>query len=108
MPTEDAQAIKFQSGETQILERAGADNFSLLQKDAKSKGQCLYDLGPGLEFNFLLLNMNNLDPQSSAILRQNKHGSAIYDFAEQYRWQWIAPAWRGLCITGARLQFGEM
>jgi len=62
VPNEDAQVIKFQSNETQILERASADNFSLLQKDAKSKGHCLYDLGPGLEFIFLLLNMNQLDP----------------------------------------------
>jgi peptide/nickel transport system substrate-binding protein len=62
VPTEDAQVIKFQSGETHILERAGADNFSLLQKDAKAKSECLTDLGPGLEFVFLLLNMNQVDP----------------------------------------------
>jgi peptide/nickel transport system substrate-binding protein len=66
VPTEDAQVIKFQAGETQVLERAGADNFNLLQRSAKEKGQCLYDLGPGLEFVFLLLNMNSLDPVKSA------------------------------------------
>jgi peptide/nickel transport system substrate-binding protein len=58
---EDAQVIKFQGAETQVLERVGADNFVLLQKDAKQKGECLDDLGPGLEFIFLLLNMNQLD-----------------------------------------------
>jgi peptide/nickel transport system substrate-binding protein len=62
VPTEDAQVIKFQSAETQVLERASADNFNLLQKDAEAKGQCLYDLGPGLEFLFLVFNMNSLDP----------------------------------------------
>ncbi len=65
VPTEDAQVIKFQSSETQLLERAGADNFNLLQKNAKAKGQCLYDLGPGLEFVFLLFNMNSLDAAKS-------------------------------------------
>jgi peptide/nickel transport system substrate-binding protein len=64
--TEDAQVIKFQSIETQVLERASADNFNVLEKEAKAKGQCLYDLGPGLEFVFLLFNMNRLDAAKSA------------------------------------------
>jgi peptide/nickel transport system substrate-binding protein len=64
--TGDAQVIKFESGETQILERVGADSFNLLQKESTSKGQCLYDVGPGLEFVFLLLNMNSLDATKHA------------------------------------------
>jgi peptide/nickel transport system substrate-binding protein len=63
VPTEDSQVIKFQAGETQLLERASADNFALLQRDAVAKKQCLVDLGPGLEFQFLLFNMNQLDPE---------------------------------------------
>ena len=63
---EDAQVIKFKSGETQILERVGADNFNLLQKENSSKSQCLYDVGPGLEFIFLLLNMNSIDAAKHA------------------------------------------
>jgi peptide/nickel transport system substrate-binding protein len=59
--TGDAQVIKFKSGETQILERVGADLFNQLQKENSSQAQCLYDVGPGLEFVFLLLNMNSLD-----------------------------------------------
>ena len=65
VPNEDAQVIKFQSAETHVLERAGADNFALLQKDAKAKGECLYDLGPGLEFLFLFFNMNHLEATKS-------------------------------------------
>lgn len=61
VPTEDAQVIKFQAGETQIIERLNADNFSLLAKDAKAKGECLRDLGPGLEIQFLVFNQNQLD-----------------------------------------------
>jgi peptide/nickel transport system substrate-binding protein len=63
VPTEDAQVIKFQSGETHLMERLNADNFTLLQRDAKAKGQCLKDLGPGLEFTFLVFNQNHLDPE---------------------------------------------
>ncbi|HEY2822111.1 MAG TPA: ABC transporter substrate-binding protein [Candidatus Acidoferrum sp.] len=63
---EDAQVIKFKSGETQILERVGADNFNLLQKDSSSKSLCLSDVGPGLEFVFLLLNMNSVDATKHA------------------------------------------
>ena len=66
VPTEDAQVIKFQSEETQVLERASADNFNLLQKGAKERRQCLSDLGPGLEFLFLLFNMNSLGTAKSA------------------------------------------
>jgi peptide/nickel transport system substrate-binding protein len=64
--TGDAQVIKFKSGETQILERVGADLFNQLQKENSSKAQCLYDVGPGLEFVFLLLNMNSLDATKHA------------------------------------------
>jgi peptide/nickel transport system substrate-binding protein len=61
VPTEDAQVIKFQSGETHLLERISADNFNLLQRDASAKKQCLKDLGPGLEFQFLVFNQNQVD-----------------------------------------------
>jgi peptide/nickel transport system substrate-binding protein len=62
VPTEDAQVIKFQAGETHVIERLNADNFSLLAKESKSKGECMRDLGPGLEIQFLLFNQNTLDP----------------------------------------------
>jgi peptide/nickel transport system substrate-binding protein len=62
VPNEDAQVIKFQAGETHVIERLNADNFSLLLKDAKTKGECLRDLGPGLEIQFLVFNQNSLDP----------------------------------------------
>jgi peptide/nickel transport system substrate-binding protein len=59
---EDTEAIKFQAGETQVLERLSAGNFNVLQRNAKSAGECLYDLGAGLEFVFLFFNQNTLDP----------------------------------------------
>lgn len=66
VPNEDAQVIKFQGAETHVLERVNSDNFSLLQKDAGTKGLCISDLGPGLEFLFLFFNMNHLDPAKAS------------------------------------------
>ncbi|HUN63888.1 MAG TPA: ABC transporter substrate-binding protein [Candidatus Sulfotelmatobacter sp.] len=65
VPNEDAQVIKFQAGETHVIERLNADNFSLLLRNAKAKGECLRDLGPGLEIQFLVFNQNTLDPRKS-------------------------------------------
>ena len=57
---EDAQVIRFQAGESDVLSRASADNFVVLSKDQKAKGYRLKDLGPSLEYNFLVFNQNDL------------------------------------------------
>ena len=57
---EDAQVIRFQSGESDVLGRVGADNFNLLMKDQTSRRFQLADLGPSLEYNFLFFNLNDL------------------------------------------------
>ncbi|HEY7191347.1 MAG TPA: ABC transporter substrate-binding protein [Vicinamibacterales bacterium] len=57
---EDAQVIRFQSGESDVLGRAGADNFNLLSKDQNARRFQLVDLGPSLEYNFLFFNLNDL------------------------------------------------
>jgi peptide/nickel transport system substrate-binding protein len=61
--SEDAQVIRFQSGETDVLSRFSAENFSVLQKQQSVKGYHLDDLGPGLEYNFLFFNLNDLGPK---------------------------------------------
>jgi peptide/nickel transport system substrate-binding protein len=58
--TEDAQVIHFQTGESQIINRFGSDNFRILAKDEKARGYHVEDLGPSLEFNFLVFNLNDL------------------------------------------------
>ena len=60
VPSEDAQVIRFQSGDTDVLSRFSAENFALLQKQQGVKGYHLDDLGAGLEYNFLFFNMNDL------------------------------------------------
>ena len=57
--TEDAQVIHFQTGESQIINRFGTDNFGILAKDEQARRYHVEDLGPSLEFNFLVFNLND-------------------------------------------------
>jgi peptide/nickel transport system substrate-binding protein len=57
---EDAQVIRFQAGETDIISRLSAENYLLLSKEPGSRGIALFDLGPSLEYNFLVFNLNDL------------------------------------------------
>jgi peptide/nickel transport system substrate-binding protein len=56
---EDAEAIRFQSGDTDVISRLNSENYALLAKDQESRGYRLEDIGPGLEYNFVLFNLND-------------------------------------------------
>jgi peptide/nickel transport system substrate-binding protein len=60
--SEDAQVLRFEAGETDIIDRISAKNYSVLQQKQSSHGLQLYDLGPDLEYNFLLFNLNSTLP----------------------------------------------
>lgn len=60
VPSEDAQVIRFQAGDTDILSSFSAQNFAVLARDQAAKGYRLLDVGPGLEYNFLFFNLNDL------------------------------------------------
>lgn len=60
VPSEDAQVIRFESGDTDVLSRFSAENFAVLQKQQSVKGYHLDDLGSGFEYNFLFFNLNDL------------------------------------------------
>lgn len=62
VPNADAQVLRFQAGDTDIITRVSADNFSALSRQAR--GFTMADAGPGLEYNFLFFNLN--DPGSKA------------------------------------------
>lgn len=64
---EDAQVIRFQAGDTDIISRLGADNYALLSKDAASHGTEFFDLGPSLEYDFLVFNLNDLKKDTDNI-----------------------------------------
>jgi peptide/nickel transport system substrate-binding protein len=64
--SEDSQVIRFQSGEADVVSRLSAEDFAVLERDQHRRGYRLYDLGPGLEYHFLLFNLNDLLPNSLA------------------------------------------
>ncbi|HET9183190.1 MAG TPA: ABC transporter substrate-binding protein [Candidatus Angelobacter sp.] len=58
IPSRDAQVVRFQAGEVQVLESLTAENFLAMEPEQKARHYKLYDVGPGLEYNFLLFNLN--------------------------------------------------
>jgi peptide/nickel transport system substrate-binding protein len=59
----DAQVLRFQSGETDMISRLGAENFSVLSR--QEHAYTMVDVGPGLEYNFLFFNLNELSEKAS-------------------------------------------
>jgi peptide/nickel transport system substrate-binding protein len=60
VPSEDAQVVRFEAGDTDILSRFSAENFAVLEREQATRGYHLYDLGAGFEYNFLFFNLNDL------------------------------------------------
>ena len=58
--SEDAQVMRFEAGETDIINRLSTDNYTLLSRGQSRTGSQLVDLGPSLEYNFLVFNLNDL------------------------------------------------
>ena len=57
VPSAEAQVLRFQSGETDVISRLSADNFAALAR--QQHGFAMTDAGPGLEYNFLFFNLND-------------------------------------------------
>ena len=52
--------MRFEAGETDLINRLSSENYSLLSKEQSRTGSQLTDLGPSLEYNFLVFNQNDL------------------------------------------------
>src|SRR5207245_1513266 len=71
VPNADAQVLRFQSGETDLISRLGAENFAVLGR--QEHRYTMADAGPGLEYNFLFFNLNDVDEKKSPeIARKQK------------------------------------
>ncbi len=59
---QEAEALRFQAGDTHLLSRVSARNFNALRSGAGAGSQkrTLSDLGPGLEQHFLFFNLNDV------------------------------------------------
>jgi peptide/nickel transport system substrate-binding protein len=62
VPSADAQVLRFESGETDMISRLSAENFSVLSRQQQS--YTMLDAGPGLEYNFLFFNLNDMGEKS--------------------------------------------
>jgi peptide/nickel transport system substrate-binding protein len=58
--SEDAQVMRFEAGETDVINRLSSENYALLSKEQSRTRSQLADLGPSLEYNFLVFNLNDL------------------------------------------------
>jgi peptide/nickel transport system substrate-binding protein len=70
VPSSDAQVLRFQSGETDVISRLGAENFSVLARQQGS--YTMTDAGPGLEYNFLFFNLNDIGEKASPEIVQKQ------------------------------------
>jgi peptide/nickel transport system substrate-binding protein len=70
VPNADAQVLKFQSGETDMISQLGAENFSVLSR--QQSGYTVTDAGPGLEYNFLFFNLNDVGEKASPELQRKQ------------------------------------
>ena len=60
VPTEDAEVIRFQAGDLDVIDNINAENYALLEREHAAKHYQLHDLGPGMEYDFLFFNLNDL------------------------------------------------
>lgn len=73
VPSADAQVLRFQSGDTQLLDGVEAESFAVLASQQARRGYRLRDAGPGLTFHFLFFNLNDLaDGQLDAVARRQR------------------------------------
>ncbi|HYU21868.1 MAG TPA: ABC transporter substrate-binding protein, partial [Candidatus Dormibacteraeota bacterium] len=70
VPNADAQVLKFQSGETDMISQLGAENFYVLSR--QQRGYTMLDAGPGLEYNFLFFNLSDAGEKASPELQRKQ------------------------------------
>lgn len=79
IPSRDAQTVRFQNGEVDVIERLAADDFSRLEPDGDGE-YALYDLGPGFALHFLFFNLNDLGESRDPDLARRQEWFANRDF----------------------------
>lgn len=86
IPDRNAEALRFQSGELDLLGTMNSESYANLRRSEKAKGYTLKDLGPGLGMDFLWFNLNPgvnaagapfLDPEKRAIFQQTAFRQAV-------------------------------
>ncbi len=68
----DAEALRFDAGDTDVISRLSAANFDVLEQHADRRRFHLYDLGPGLQYDFLFFNENAIEPATLESVRESQ------------------------------------
>lgn len=63
VPSDDAQALRFQAGEAHLIDRVNAESFDLLAREAS--GVRMVDAGPSLNREFVVLNVTDLGTRNT-------------------------------------------
>ncbi|HKA00837.1 MAG TPA: ABC transporter substrate-binding protein [Candidatus Solibacter sp.] len=53
----DAQVMRFQAGEADMINRVGGRNFAVLERDQQRRNYEMHSSGPGLEYAFMVFNL---------------------------------------------------
>lgn len=70
--TEDAEAIRFEAGDLDVIDNINPENYAILEKGQAAKHYRLDDLGPGMEYDFLFFNLNDLDSKQLPEIRRKQ------------------------------------
>jgi peptide/nickel transport system substrate-binding protein len=68
----DAEAMRLQAGEADIVSRISAETFAVLGKSEAAGPFKLFDVGAGLDYSFLFFNQNDIDPATHADLARRQ------------------------------------
>jgi peptide/nickel transport system substrate-binding protein len=79
---EDQQLMRFEAGETDVISRLSSENYSLLTRDQSRAGLQLVDLGPSLEYNFLVFNLNDIDAKRHGEIAQKQSWFRALNFRQ--------------------------
>ncbi len=67
-----AETLRFDAGDTDVISRLSPGDFAFLKKDEQIRHFRLYDVGPGLEYDFLFFNENSLRSDGVNLLREKQ------------------------------------
>jgi peptide/nickel transport system substrate-binding protein len=62
--SENTQVLRFLSGEADVVESMSPENFITVRERDERRDFQLYDVGPGLEYTFLVFNLNDLSSKN--------------------------------------------
>jgi peptide/nickel transport system substrate-binding protein len=82
----NAEALRFQAGELDLLNSVSPENYALLRRSQGQSQYVVQDLGPGLRIDFLWFNLNSgadraakarVDPEKQALFENSEFRRAV-------------------------------